>query len=263
MADQSNHTIISREQALELGLTQYFTGKSCNRGHISNRFVSDRNCSECKRLKQRLENVSPEKREKERLRGRNRAQNMSAAQKEMHRLYQKRYKEKFPERAKERTRHWIQNNPDRVIEHHLKRYYGISFQEKIEFGNVQDNKCAGCQKKFSTNLRDAHVDHDHERGFGKDSVRGLLCVRCNFALGYAKDSPETLRRLADYVSKTCSACGLVRKQLSLAVREWKCDSCGSVHQRDENAAKNIAFEALRDRAGRGCVSRTALRDAAA
>jgi putative transposase len=64
-------------------------------------------------------------------------------------------------------------------------------------------------------------------------------------------------------SKTCSACGLVREQLSLAVREWKCDGCGSVHQRDFNAAKNIAFEALRDRVGRGCVSRTALRDAAA
>lgn len=39
-------------------------------------------------------------------------------------------------------------------------------------------------------------------------------------------------------SKTCSACGLVREDLPLGCRRWKCE-CGAEHDRDENAAKNL------------------------
>ncbi|MFJ9863296.1 RNA-guided endonuclease InsQ/TnpB family protein [Streptomyces sp. NPDC101165] len=40
-------------------------------------------------------------------------------------------------------------------------------------------------------------------------------------------------------SRTCSACGLVRDPLALDVREWRCDGCGTRHDRDHNAAQNI------------------------
>jgi len=40
-------------------------------------------------------------------------------------------------------------------------------------------------------------------------------------------------------SKTCSACGAVRPVLDLGVRTWTCPRCGSTHDRDVNAAKNI------------------------
>ncbi|ABZ85562.1 transposase, is605 family, orfb [Heliomicrobium modesticaldum Ice1] len=40
-------------------------------------------------------------------------------------------------------------------------------------------------------------------------------------------------------SKTCSACGYVREELPLSVREWDCPSCGVHHDRDHNAAKNL------------------------
>ena len=44
-------------------------------------------------------------------------------------------------------------------------------------------------------------------------------------------------------SKTCSVCGLVKKDLTLADREWVC-SCGAKHDRDVNAAINIKKFAL-------------------
>ncbi|TAK97667.1 MAG: transposase [Rhodospirillaceae bacterium] len=47
-------------------------------------------------------------------------------------------------------------------------------------------------------------------------------------------------------TKTCSACGIVRGKISLSERQWKCGSCGSEHDRDRNAATNIALEAGRD-----------------
>lgn len=40
-------------------------------------------------------------------------------------------------------------------------------------------------------------------------------------------------------SKTCSACGHVMAEMSLKVREWICPVCGTLHDRDHNAARNI------------------------
>ncbi len=40
-------------------------------------------------------------------------------------------------------------------------------------------------------------------------------------------------------SKTCSCCGHVLDELDLSVRRWRCPSCGSENDRDENAAINI------------------------
>ena len=40
-------------------------------------------------------------------------------------------------------------------------------------------------------------------------------------------------------SKTCSNCGLINDNLKLSDRTWVCLGCGTVHDRDFNAAKNI------------------------
>jgi putative transposase len=40
-------------------------------------------------------------------------------------------------------------------------------------------------------------------------------------------------------TKTCSECGHVLDELDLSIRRWRCPSCHSINDRDENAAKNI------------------------
>lgn len=45
--------IINRSQGKVLGLTRYFTGEPCLRGHIAERHVSNGNCCECHRLRSR------------------------------------------------------------------------------------------------------------------------------------------------------------------------------------------------------------------
>ena len=47
-------------------------------------------------------------------------------------------------------------------------------------------------------------------------------------------------------SKICSACGRISEELPLSIREWSCE-CGTFHDRDMNAARNLCRYAL-DRA---------------
>lgn len=54
---------------------------------------------------------------------------------------------------------------------------------------------------------------------------------------------------ARHTSQDCSACGYRKTDLTapadrLSVREWACPGCGSVHDRDVNAAKNIRNRAV-------------------
>lgn len=75
----------------------------------------------------------------------------------------------------------------------LKNQYGISKGEFFYLLEQQHYKCAICGRKEKL-----FVDHDHN---GK-RVRGLLCLQCNSALGYAKDNIEILKKMIEYLSAT-------------------------------------------------------------
>ena len=56
-------------------------------------------------------------------------------------------------------------------------------------------------------------------------------------------------------SKTCSGCGAVKTKLALSEREYTCQACGLVIDRDRNAALNLAALAAEfDTAGSGPVA---------
>ena len=46
-------------------------------------------------------------------------------------------------------------------------------------------------------------------------------------------------------TKRCSACHAVRDDLTLSDRRWRCQRCGTEHDRDVNAARNLAQEGQR------------------
>lgn len=85
----------------------------------------------------------------------------------------------------------------------LKRKYGISVDEYDQLLVEQNGVCAICRSKESHvyksgKLKDLSVDHCHSTG----KVRGLLCVKCNRALGYLDDSIERINRAITYLEKS-------------------------------------------------------------
>ncbi len=77
----------------------------------------------------------------------------------------------------------------------LRRAYGITAERFAAMCAEQGDACAVCFSSFVGQPRRPAVDHCHTSG----KVRGLLCSRCNTALGAVRDDPETLRTLAAYV----------------------------------------------------------------
>ncbi len=69
-------------------------------------------------------------------------------------------------------------------------------------------------------------------GRGLPSGRGL-----NKAQKYGREF-RVINRW-EPTSQTCSACGFRGGKLDLSIREWFCLNCGTKHDRDENAARNI------------------------
>lgn len=74
----------------------------------------------------------------------------------------------------------------------------------------------------------------------------LLQYKCDW---YGKELVKVNRFYPS--SKICGDCGWINQELKLSDREWTCNSCGEIHDRDENASRNILKEGLKiDCAGR-------------
>lgn len=100
------------------------------------------------------------------------------------------------------TAKWRAANPERVVEltrkHNLKRHYGITPEDYATQLAVQGGACAICGTDNPSDRWDNFaVDHDHETG----EVRGLLCGKCNKAIGLLSDDVSRLRSAIAYLQR--------------------------------------------------------------
>jgi hypothetical protein len=74
----------------------------------------------------------------------------------------------------------------------LQSKYNLTLEDYELLYSLQDGKCAICEDDG-----DLCVDHSHIT----NAVRGLLCHKCNTALGLFKDSRPVIISAADYLSR--------------------------------------------------------------
>lgn len=79
----------------------------------------------------------------------------------------------------------------------LLKQYGITTKQYDERLKAQKNRCAICKLDCSSGRKLA-VDHDHATG----EVRGLLCGKCNRAIGLMSDDIDRFIAAARYLHES-------------------------------------------------------------
>lgn len=98
---------------------------------------------------------------------------------------------------KEYQKRYYKKHRDKWREKHLVLRRGITVEEFDVLIYKQHFRCAICDEKLSKDNRQVHVDHNHKTG----QVRGILCRRCNLAIGSFNDDIAILMRAVAYLSK--------------------------------------------------------------
>ena len=75
--------------------------------------------------------------------------------------------------------------------------YGMTIEEYEEKLKLQNNGCAICGINPSVIGRKLCVDHQHRTR----QIRGLLCNKCNSALGWVENRNHLLEKCKEYLIK--------------------------------------------------------------
>ena len=134
---------------------------------------------------------------------------------------------------------WKRANAHRNRVHHTVAYQRADALHKLttsiarEYGTVvvEDLNVAGMlkNKRLARRIGDA--------GFGE--IRRQLAYKTQWNGGRLIVADRWFPS-----SKTCSGCGVVKAKLLLSERVYRCELCGLVMDRDENAARNLAALAV-------------------
>ena len=130
--------------------------------------------------------------------------------------------------------------------HYDKQLYKVRvLQEHI--ANQRKNFCHTASTAIAKQYDAVFVEDINLRGLagslklGKstnDNVFGMFRTMLEYKL---TSQGKTFAKIDKWYpsSKTCSVCGFIKDDLTLADRSWTCSACGTTHNRDHNAAINI------------------------
>ena len=109
--------------------------------------------------------------------------------------YNRIYREKNKDKKAEYNRIYREQNKEKLAAY-MRQYglaqYGLTLEEYEAMLDEQIGVCAICKTSGEGNLA---VDHDHKTG----KIRGLLCKKCNSALGFFGDDYQLVKTAESYM----------------------------------------------------------------
>ena len=123
----------------------------------------------------------------------------------------------FREYNRAKAKRWRDTNPVAArrlsVQTNLKRWYGLTIGQYDELFARQKGRCAICEIALISQTDETRkflgqppnevgrVDHDHNTHV----VRGLLCFKCNTALGKFGDAEKLLLKAVRYLRESATA----------------------------------------------------------
>lgn len=139
------------------------------------------------------------------------------------------------------------------------RHYREDFQHQLSHRLIEENQFIGMEtltvqnmtrkakKRLDTNGKPMRNGQSRKRAMNRSILRNGWSSLMDKLSYKAQWYGRTLVQVDRFYpsSRLCHDCGHKYAGLRLSEREWVCDCCGTLHDRDVNAALNILDEALR------------------
>ena len=139
------------------------------------------------------------------------------------------------------------------------RHYRENFQHQLSHRLIEDNQFIGMEtlavgnmtrrakKKLDENGKPTRNGQASKRAMNRSILRGRWSGFVDKLAYKAQWYGRTFVQVDRFYpsSRLCHDCGHKYAGLRLSEREWVCENCGVLHDRDVNAALNILGEALR------------------
>ena len=183
---------ISRSEAVDLGLTRYFTGTPCSKGHISQRFVDSYSCVECRNEAKRAKSIALGLRQRHKsdearkLARKESLKKYAEANAEKVKAAQVAYKANHPEKRKAAVLKWDKANPEsKRIHAHTRRARKSASGGTLSKGllaklfALQKGKCACCKQPLGSDAQLDHIVPIAMGGANTDENIQLLHGLCN------------------------------------------------------------------------------------
>ena len=114
---------------------------------------------------------------------------------------QKKYRKVNRKKKIEQSRKRYKADPEKFRGYGLKKNFNMSLEDYNKLWTSQNGLCAVCDQPETAVwrgiIKHLAVDHDHKTG----KIRGLLCMKCNQALGHANDDVEILLNMVEYLQR--------------------------------------------------------------
>lgn len=184
---------MKRSLAKSAGLTRYFSGKACPRGHVGERYVSTGQCALC------LLDMATAWREENRAHTRQYTKERYWENPSKHNRNTKVWRDRNPERQKALTALWHVRNPLGRHTHNANRRAreknaigSHTHKEVMALGVLQKWRCIYCRGSIRKAYHEDHITALSRDGSNSIENIQLLCPPCN-QRKYSKD-PLTFAR---------------------------------------------------------------------
>jgi hypothetical protein len=124
-------------------------------------------------------------------------------EKEYHKNYMRKWRLRNSPKEREYQKNYRDNNRDKIKNVNLKMRFDLTLEEYNLMLDAQGGVCKICtmpettRKNNSDEVRMLCVDHDHNTG----KIRGLLCNRCNRALGHYEATKPRAEEFEKYLQE--------------------------------------------------------------